>query len=284
MQQDTRVQLRNGINRYKGRVEFQYNGIKGTICSEHFDDKDALVVCRAANIPGNQYVELRPHTPIRLTNGTKYSGRVEIEYEGKWGTICDRDFDENDAKVICRMLGYNTRSVEVKQNAYYGIGDGHIIISNLACDGNEPDISECLTAGYKWSAVHGYCTAKNDAAVQCRATSLVRLVSEDGQTTYKADIQGKASSTGRVEVFYMGKWGTICDDLFDNQDSQVLCAMMGYSIGRVNKSSYNNFYGDGNTVIDDLECAGVETDISQCKSREWGTHNCIRQENVFIDC
>ena len=49
-----------------------------------------------------------PITPMRLVGGTNYSGRVEIEYEGIWGTICDRGFDINDAKVICRMKGFNT--------------------------------------------------------------------------------------------------------------------------------------------------------------------------------
>ncbi|WAQ95360.1 DMBT1-like protein, partial [Mya arenaria] len=56
-------------------------------------------------------VNCRPNTPIRLVNGTnatKYSGRVEIEYDGKWGPICDRSFDAHNAKVICRMLGLNT--------------------------------------------------------------------------------------------------------------------------------------------------------------------------------
>ena len=51
---------------------------------------------------------LEPNTPVWLLNATnKYSGRVEIEYKGENGTICDRGFDINDAKVICRMRGFN---------------------------------------------------------------------------------------------------------------------------------------------------------------------------------
>lgn len=160
---------------------------------------------------------------IRISDGSdKFSGRVEIYHGGQWGTICNKDFDVKEARVVCSMLGltggtpYNAPG-----------GRGVIWMDYLQCNGQEVSLTECPHNG--WGIID--CSHSDDVGVHCVN---VRLVN------------GTASNKGRVEIFHNGQWGTICDDLWNNNDAHVVCKMLGYG----NRTAYlDAHFGSGASTI-----------------------------------
>ena len=148
---------------------------------------------------------------VRLKDGTPLAGRVEVFYDGQWGTVCDDAWDINDANVVCRQLGFSQLATNAWSGAYYGQGSGPIWIDDVACSGSESHIYDCRHRG--WG--NNDCTHSRDASVQCSAN--IRLA--NGGVNY-----------GRVEVYHNGRWGTVCDDYWGTNDANVVCRELGFPV------------------------------------------------------
>lgn len=98
-------------------------------------------------------------------------------------------------------------------------------------------------------------------------------------------IGGSHSWMGRLEILHNSVWGTVCDDLWSDQNSQVVCRQLGFSTA---SASYrkNAFYGRGSGSIwlDDVSCTGMEQRLEDCNFRGWGSHNCGHHEDVGVSC
>ena len=99
---------------------------------------------------------------IRLIGGsTSYEGRVELCRNNVWGTVCDDFWGFDDAAVVCRQAGFSRFGAIPRLSAFYGAGRGDIFLDDVACNGTEERLTNCMASD------NPNCVHNEDAGVTC---------------------------------------------------------------------------------------------------------------------
>ncbi|XP_078088310.1 scavenger receptor cysteine-rich type 1 protein M130-like [Mustelus asterias] len=310
------VRLVNGSNTCSGRVEIYSNSAWGTICDSGWDVNAARVVCRVLNCgtalsatrdayfgegTGDIWMDnvkcdgteialdqcsanplvrndcshredagviCSGPVPIRLVNGTNMcSGRVEVYRNSIWGTICDDGWDVKAANVVCKVLNCGT-ALSATRDAYYEEGNGVIWPHNVSCDGTEYALDQC--SAKPW--VENNCTHSWDAGVICSGPVPIRLVN------------GSNMCSGRVEVYRISSWGTVCATGWDVNTTSVVCRML--NCGSALSGTENTIYGEGtgNIWLVNVSCDRRELSLDQCSANPQVGNSCTHRKDIGVAC
>ncbi|KYO32856.1 antigen WC1.1-like [Alligator mississippiensis] len=208
---------------------------------------------------------------IRLVNGAgRCVGRVEIYYQGTWGTVCDDSWDLSDASVVCQQLGCG-HSIEASASAHYGEGSGQIWLDDVKCAGNESELWACPSRSW---GQHN-CRHKEDAGVLCSEFMNLRLVNG-------------GDCAGRLEVFYNGTWGSVCSNRMTEITIEIICKQLSCGVGGALAREFAYGEGSGPTWLDHIERKRKQyTKLISCVPRLYKLHRqgkaprCARKGRLF---
>ena len=99
---------------------------------------------------------------VNQTNQASSAGRVEVYRDNTWGTVCDDFFGRNDANTACKQWGARTPAISWSRNAFYGQGNGTILLDNAECIAN-PNPESLFFCSI---SIHD-CTHAEDVGVSC---------------------------------------------------------------------------------------------------------------------
>ena len=112
---------------------------------------------------------------LRLAEGTVPSeGRVEMYYDGSWGTVCDDYWVGRNSTVVCRQLGYDGAASYPLDRAHFGPGTGPIWLDDVVCSGDEATLLDCPRRNLGEVGRHN-CSHAEDIGVTCSTTRTPRI-------------------------------------------------------------------------------------------------------------
>ncbi|XP_045074167.1 deleted in malignant brain tumors 1 protein-like [Coregonus clupeaformis] len=178
---------------------------------------------------------------VQLVDGAGVcSGRLEVKSNQSWASVCEADFDQQDAEVVCggAWLWGSCSST----GGLYGEGEGQTWDKEFQCKGNESLLLDCDTSDRK----NNTCLPGNAVGLTCSEPDDVRLVG------------GGSRCAGGVERYDQGEWRTVgADDRNKEAVAAVVCRQLGCG------STVSVLPGNTTRGFR-VDCSGSEPSLREC--------------------
>ncbi|XP_039472693.1 scavenger receptor cysteine-rich type 1 protein M130-like [Oreochromis aureus] len=163
---------------------------------------------------------------VRLLKGSSLcSGRLQVKSNQRWSSVCEDDFDLQDAEVVCRELGCGPPSL--LQGVLYGEVEAPVWSREFQCGGHESALLDCRSSG----SVRSSCSPGKAAGLTC--SEPVRLVG------------GASRCAGTLEV-RRGEWRPVAMEIWNLKDAAAVCGQMNcgsaVSVGNTQSSSQRSVW------------------------------------------
>uniref|UniRef100_A0A671TTP5 SRCR domain-containing protein n=1 Tax=Sparus aurata TaxID=8175 RepID=A0A671TTP5_SPAAU len=195
-----------------------------TISSTCLQSGSAVSDCVTSTTDSSKYhLEVKCSDSIRLVNGNSLcSGRLEVKSNQRWSSVCEDDFDQQDAEVVCRELGCGAPSV--LQGALYGEVEAPMWTKEFQCGGHESALLDCRTSGSDRNtcspgkAVGLTCSGRKGAAALILYEFLLNVTSFSSFTVVCSEsdfvrlVGGSSRCAGELEVKQQGVWRKVIEE------------------------------------------------------------------------
>ncbi|XP_072526889.1 scavenger receptor cysteine-rich type 1 protein M130-like [Salminus brasiliensis] len=232
---------------------------------------------------------------VRLVDGPGLcSGRVEVKPHQSWTTVCEADFDWQDAEVVCRELGCGPPLIP--PGAHFGEGKHPFGTEEFQCKGTERHLLNCSTSATCFTTVEPrldktswafviVCVGSEASLREC--VHLKKAQAEFLATVNCSDsvrlVDGAGLCSGRVEVKPHQSWTTVCEADFDWPDAEVVCRELGCGTPLTLQGA---LFGEGNHPFGtkEFQCKGIEKSLCTCSTSDKKKHLCSRGNAVGLTC
>ncbi|XP_045071105.1 CD5 antigen-like [Coregonus clupeaformis] len=183
---------------------------------------------------------------VQLVDGAGLcSGRLEVksnQSNQSWASVCEADFDQQDAEVVCGELGCGAPAA--LQGGLYGEGEGQTWDKEFQCKGNESLLLDCDTSDRK----NNTCLPGNAVGLTCSEPDGVRLVG------------GGSRCAGGLEQYDQGEWRTVGAEYWNKEDvAAVVCRQLGCD------STVSVLPGNTTRSLFSVDCSGSEPSLRECR-------------------
>ncbi|NXY54462.1 C163A protein, partial [Callaeas wilsoni] len=204
---------------------------------------------------------------LRLVNGNDCAGRVEVFYNGTWGSVCSNRMSQLTAVTMCKHLGCGDGGA-IATDFKYGRGSGPTWLDHIECAEQHSSLWQCQSDPWDPRSCDN---RAEETHITCNREKLRVMGGED-------------ECSGRVEIWHQGSWGTICDDAWDMADANVVCRQLGCgsAVSALSEAAFGA--GTGPIWLEKVHCKGTELSLWDCPAKPSFGKNCDHKEDAAVNC